>query len=125
MNRQHRPDTAQRVPCHYAQRPDLRPHCQRVAVVRYGTLAVCADCDRRRSTLGKGVRGRPTTGQHPPALRQLRAAEQAVQQARAELAAAVARARRHGHSWGEIGTTLGTTRQAAQQRFRRDRSGGG
>jgi hypothetical protein len=29
----------------------------------------------------------------------------------------VALARRHGHSWAAIGFILGTTRQAAQQRF--------
>jgi hypothetical protein len=32
----------------------------------------------------------------------------------------VARARKSGHSWASIGFALGTTRQAAQQRFGSD-----
>ena len=38
-------------PCSYG---GSRPGCQLLAVVRYGPAALCAACDQRRSTLGKG-----------------------------------------------------------------------
>jgi predicted transcriptional regulator len=47
-------------------------------------------------------------------------ADAAIQQARRQLAAAVIRARQNGRSWAEIAGRLGTTRQAAQQRFGND-----
>jgi malonyl CoA-acyl carrier protein transacylase len=50
----------------------------------------------------------------------LAAVQTAVGRVRAteeELADSVAAARRLGHSWGELGTALGVSRQAAQQRF--------
>ncbi|MDQ6837576.1 MAG: hypothetical protein M3137_04340 [Actinomycetota bacterium] len=34
-----------------------------------------------------------------------------------ELADAVAAARHHGHTWTQIATLLGTSRQAAQERY--------
>jgi hypothetical protein len=40
-----------------------------------------------------------------------------------EITAAVIRARQHGHSWTAIATTLGITRQAAQQRFGNTQTG--
>jgi phage gp16-like protein len=40
-------------------------------------------------------------------------------QAESELQRAVAEARRQGWTWENVGDTLGTTRQAAQQRFAR------
>jgi hypothetical protein len=40
-----------------------------------------------------------------------------VNQAEAELQRAVNEARRQGWTWATVGDTLGTTRQAAQQRF--------
>jgi hypothetical protein len=43
----------------------------------------------------------------------------AVDYARGALAMAVDGCRARGYSWAEIGTALGTTRQAAQQRFGR------
>src|SRR5664279_3544380 len=54
MRRQHRLDSRP-VRCAYASEPTSRPHCQLSAVVRYGPIALCADCDARRSTLGKGI----------------------------------------------------------------------
>ena len=40
--------------CYYALRPDQRPDCQYLAVVRYGPTALCADCgeDHLRPALG-------------------------------------------------------------------------
>jgi hypothetical protein len=38
--------------CHYANRPDMRPGCVGVALVRYGSVALCASCDERRSLVG-------------------------------------------------------------------------
>jgi hypothetical protein len=40
--------------CHYAADPASRPGCHITAVVRRGTIALCASCDAQRSTLGKG-----------------------------------------------------------------------
>lgn len=125
MDRQGALDTT-RLRCRYATRPDQRPHCQLTAVVRYGATALCADCDTRRSTLGKGQRRHPLQAQPPvDILRWIHDANTAARAARAELAAAVTRARQHGHPWADIGAALGTTRQAAQQRFRHDPSPGG
>lgn len=50
------------------------------------------------------------------ALGQLRLVELAVNQARRQI---VAEARTAGHTWQEIGDTLGTSRQAAQERYGR------
>ncbi|MHB1536423.1 MAG: hypothetical protein ACYC1D_17805 [Acidimicrobiales bacterium] len=36
---------------HLRQRPD----CERLAVARYSPIALCADCDRRRPSAGKGM----------------------------------------------------------------------
>ena len=41
--------------CYYALGPDQRPDCQYLAVVCYGPTALCADCDRRRSAVGKAM----------------------------------------------------------------------
>ena len=38
--------------CHYAA---VRPDCQALASIRYGQIALCARCDQRRSSLGKGT----------------------------------------------------------------------
>lgn len=46
-----------RARCHYASKPSLRPACQHIAVIRYGKIALCANCDSERSTVGKGVKG--------------------------------------------------------------------
>jgi hypothetical protein len=50
-------------------------------------------------------------------LRRIAAANEAVERARRELDDEVAAAREAGFSWMLIGLALGTTRQAAQQRF--------
>ena len=64
---------------------------------------------------------RPDT--HPardaPHFRRIIAARRAVDDAEAELRAAVAAARAAGDSWTVIGAALDTTRQAAYQRFGR------
>jgi hypothetical protein len=100
--------------CRYA---GTRPDCQVLAVVRYGPLALCAPCDQRRSTLGKGTR--PVALPDPRALLQIAAARHACQQAETELRQAVAAARQAGHPWSAVAAILGGTRQAAQQRFAR------
>ncbi len=51
------------------------------------------------------------------ALRRVAAAVQATAASQAELAEAVRAAREHGHTWTQIATMLGTTRQAAQERY--------
>lgn len=50
-------------------------------------------------------------------LRRMAAAVRAVATSQAELADAVADAREHGHTWTQIAAMLGTTRQAAQERY--------
>ena len=101
--------------CHYTSRPDQRPACQHLAVVRYGPTALCADCDRRRSAVGKGMAPVPLPG--PDALVEVLVAQQACSRAEEDLRDAVARARRAGQPWSAVGAVLGTSRQAAQQRF--------
>lgn len=51
------------------------------------------------------------------AFRRIVAAVEAVRHADVELTAAVREARKCGDSWTAIAVALGTTRQAAQQRF--------
>ena len=48
---------------------------------------------------------------------EIRAASEALQGARRRLETAVLTARADGHTWAEIGETLGMTRQAAYKRF--------
>src|SRR5664280_2354456 len=91
MRRQHRLDSRP-VRCAYASQPTSRPHCQLSAVVRYGPIALCADCDARRSTLGKGITPHRLPPQPPlDVLDWIASADAAVHQAHTELAAAVAR----------------------------------
>ncbi|MEO6886649.1 MAG: hypothetical protein ABI232_10250 [Jatrophihabitantaceae bacterium] len=109
------------IRCRYADRTSERPHCQLTAVVRYGNIALCGDCAQRRSTLGKGHPPRPV----PPrgqldTIQWLATADEQLRKAHAELAAAVQRARTQGHTWTTIGAALHISRQAAQQRFRKD-----
>src|SRR6266700_2504812 len=61
--------------CRYAA---TRPDCQVLASVRYGQLALCAACDQRRSTLGKGTP--PARLPDPGALLRIAAAREAAQQ---------------------------------------------
>jgi hypothetical protein len=100
--------------CQYAA---ARPDCQVLAAVRYGPFALCAACDQRRSTLGKGTAPAPLPD--PRALLAITAAQQASEQAAAELRHAVAAARQAGHPWSAVAAVLGATRQAAWQRFAR------
>ena len=119
--RQPRPDTSAPVRCHYADDPARRPGCTLTAEVRLGPAALCGSCAQARSTLGKG-----TTPRHlPPSppldvLGWVADARAGLGQSQRHLAAAVTRARSQGHSWAQIGHQLGTTRQAAQQRFGHD-----
>jgi hypothetical protein len=104
--------------CHYATRLAARPGCQATAVLCRGGVALCASCDTRRSTLGKGQPAAPLPAAPPDSLLDwITQASARLLSAQAELAAAAARARQHGHSWAAIGTRLGISRQAAQQRF--------
>jgi hypothetical protein len=100
--------------CHYAA---ARPDCQVLAAVRYGPVALCASCDQRRSTAGKGTA--PARLPDPHTLLQIAAARDACQQASAALRHAVEAARQAGHPWSAVAAILGGTRQAAQQRFAR------
>jgi hypothetical protein len=104
--------------CHYAASPASRPGCQVTAVVRRGTAPLCAGCDAQRSTLGKGQPGALIPAPAPAGvLDWIGQAHARLGAAEAELAAAVTRARQHGHSWAAIAARAGITRQAAQQRF--------
>ncbi len=51
-------------------------------------------------------------------LRRIGAAVRAAATSQVELADAVAAARQHGHTWTQVATMLGTSRQAAQERYR-------
>jgi hypothetical protein len=99
-------------PCRYA---GSRPGCQLLAVVCYGPVALCAACDQRRSTLGKGQA--PARLPNPAALLEITAARDACQQAEAALHRAVGRARQAGHPWSAVAAVLAVSRQAAWQRF--------
>jgi hypothetical protein len=104
--------------CHYATSPAARPRCQVSAVVHRGTVPLCASCDAQRSTLGKGQPGTPIPAPATASLLDwISQAHTRLADADAEITAAVTRARQHGHSWTAIAERLGTTRQAAQQRF--------
>lgn len=59
-----------------------------------------------------------STADDPRELRRIGEAVSARETADAELRTAVSAARAAGYTWGDIGLTLGTTRQAAQARFR-------
>jgi len=107
------------VRCHYAGQPTARPHCHLTATVRYDTIALCADCDTRRSTVGKAVPPTHLPANGPlPVLTWITQADAQIRQAQDDLAVAVCRARSQGHPWTAIGAALNITRQAAQQRFR-------
>jgi hypothetical protein len=101
--------------CYYTDRPGDRPDCAHLAVRRHGPIALCADCDRRRSAVGKGMA--PVRLPGPAVLLELIAARERCARAEEQLRDAVAAARDAGQPWSVIGALLGTTRQAAQQRF--------
>src|SRR5258708_14202433 len=91
-----------------------RPDCQVLACVRYGQLALCASCDQRRSTLGKGTP--PARLPDPGALLRIAAAREAGERAASELRHAVAAARQAGHPWNADSALPAISRQAAPQR---------
>ncbi len=101
--------------CYYVSRPDQRPDCERLAVVRYGPTPLCADCARRRSAVGKGMVVAPLPD--PSTLVDIAATRWACAQGEAALSAAVVRARRATQPCSASGAVPDTTRQAAQQRF--------
>ncbi len=101
--------------CFYAHRPQDRPCCEGLGVVRYGPTTLCRDCDRRRSTVGKGMA--PVRLPDPGALLEIIAAQHACRHAELALRQAVNSARRAGQPWSAVGAVLATSRQAAQQRF--------
>jgi len=104
--------------CYYAGDPARRPDCEHRAVVAYGAVVLCRNCNARRSTVGKGMVARKLVhGRDWSALDGVEAAVGRITAAEEQLAAAVAGARGLGHSWSELGAALGVTRQAAQQRF--------
>ncbi len=86
--------------CRYAA---ARPGCQILASVCYGPVALCAACDQRRSTLGKGTPAVPLPDPH--ALLRIAAAGDACQHAAAALRHAVAAARQAGHPWSAVAGT--------------------
>lgn len=100
--------------CQHAGDTDLRPHCEGFAVVAYGGVALCARCDAMRSAVGREHAGRPFPG---AGLDHLARAADAVNVAEQALADAVRSAHRSGASWSQIGNIVGTTRQAAHQRW--------
>jgi hypothetical protein len=100
--------------CHYAT---VRPGCHVLAAVCYGPVALCAGCDQRRSTLGKGHAAVRLPDPHT--LLEIAAARDACQQASMALHAAVAAARQAGQPWSAVAAILEVSRQAAQQRFAR------
>jgi hypothetical protein len=110
--------TGPTIRCHYATDPAARPHCQLQATIRYGHINLCDSCQQQRSTLGKGQHPTPLPPSEPiDLLDWIDQAHRDLHAAQRILAPAVHRARQHGHPWSAIGTTLGITRQAAQQRF--------
>ena len=110
------------VACYYHLHPGqraIRPHCEELATVVYGPIALCASCDRARSAVGKGTVARHLPDPAAPvAVRPARAALEAAETA---LADTVTEARAAGHPWSALAAALGVSRQAAQQRFTRTR----
>lgn len=100
--------------CHYAEDARLRPHCERFATVAYGPIALCDNCAAMRSAVGRDHAARKLPGAD---LDRLARAFEHLRDAERSLAEAVGSARRGGASWGQIGDIVGTTRQAAHQRW--------
>lgn len=83
------------------------------------------DAERQLDALDPSAPGLPAgDATH---LRRISTAVAAVAASQSELAASVGAARDHGHTWTQIAALLGTSRQAAQERYggppaRKDRS---
>lgn len=73
------------------------------------------DAGRWLDSLDPAAIGAPDAGARH--LRRIGAAVRSAATSQAELTDAVAAARRHGHTWTQIATMLGTSRQAAQERY--------
>lgn len=120
MNRQRQPGLDTPVLCYYAGEPTRRPRCALTAQIRFGATVLCGPCAAARSSLGKGTAPEPLPPGPPlDILGWVTDTHAAAAQAQRQLAAAVTRARIHGHSWTQIAGRLGVSRQAAQQRFGR------
>jgi len=100
--------------CHHADDARLRPHCEGFATVAYGTIALCGACDAMRSAVGREHAARKLPGAD---LDRLTRSVESLRDAERSVADAVGQARRGGASWSQIGDIVGTTRQAAQQRW--------
>jgi len=100
--------------CHHAGDTVLRPDCAGFATVAYGRIALCQNCDTMRSAVGREHTARKLAGAD---LDRLARAVENMKDAEQALADAVVSARQGGASWGEIGDIVGTTRQAAHQRW--------
>jgi hypothetical protein len=108
--------------CYYAADPKTRPDCQLTATVRVGTIALCSACAELRSTLGKGQPIRrlptPTNADAPNALDWVSRANCPPARRATHAGRMGATHRQHQHtSDRDRRPHLGTTRQAAQQRF--------
>ncbi len=113
-------DVDKAIRCLHATDPILRPHCTVTATVRVGPVALCSSCYRRRSSVGKGQPSVPLdAGPALDLLAWISTAHQVLEEAEQTLLAAITRARQNGTTWAEIGTQLGVSRQATQQRFTR------
>ena len=105
-----------RLRCHYASpaRAAQRPHCAGVGVVAYGDIVLCQSCDKYRSAVGRTDAPHQLAGAE---LLELAQAATGLAHAEERVVRAVRAARAAGASWAEVGDALGTSRQAAQQRF--------
>jgi hypothetical protein len=113
-------DVDSAIRCLHATEPVLRPDCTVTAAVRVGPIPLCSSCHHHRSSVGKGQPSRALpTGPKIDLLAWISTAHPALEQAEQTLHATITRARHNGTTWTEIGTQLGITKQAAQQRFTR------
>lgn len=105
-----------RLRCWYASpsRRAERPQCLGVGVVAYASIVLCAECDKMRSAVGRTQVGRSLPGAE---LVELVDAAAQLSSAEERVGCAVRAARGAGASWGQVGDAIGTSRQAAQQRF--------
>ncbi len=99
---------------HHADDARLRPHCEGFATVAYGPVALCDNCDAMRSAVGREHAPRKLPGAR---LHQLTRAVDDLRHTEQQLTEAVSAARHGGASWSQIGDIVGTTRQAAHQRW--------